>query len=277
MTVAARSSAFQVAGVPAVMGRALVVGLTYWLARVVADAAMQRLLGPEPFDLVSEAVAAAVVAVTLVVVADRMDGSRFQRAAALALLSFGSAVALLIEGSAFAPSWSPVGRLPLGFLLQLGVSVLTGAVAAAVVPGSPSARPAASWSFRAVRSAVWGGAVTYVIAYLLSGALMYTLITGPYYRAHASGLETPAPFVVIVVAALEGLLMALATVPVAWALPGSARTRGLIAGIALWALGGLAPLLQVSRLPDVIRVASAVEILFQKVPVGIVIARRFRR
>jgi hypothetical protein len=183
----------------------------------------------------------------------------------------------MIEGSAFAPALSPAQRLPVALLLQLVVCAAAAGVAVAISPASNEGAAVVYSGPRHLVGGIAAGALAYVIAYLVTGGLMYLLVTGPYYEGHAGGLETPAPTIVFAVAALEGLLMAAAAVPVAMALPGPTARRGLVAGLALWALGGLVPLLQVSALPDVIRVASAVEILLQKVPVGIVIARRFRR
>jgi len=263
---------------PATIWRVAVVAVAAGLARFAASVVMAGAAGTGTrFDMPGELVASTVVGVTLVALAALVDGTPAQRGAALSLVAFASVAAVQIEGAAFAPALSPVRELPLGLVLQLGVSAIVAGTAVRVVP-RPDAAPAsptpAAFTYgRAIAT----GAIAYVMAYLISGALMYLAITGPYYEAHEGGLQTPPTEIVLVVAVLEGLLMALASAPLVRALPGSTRARGAVGGLALWALGGLVPLLQVARLPDVIRAASAVEILFQKVPVGIVIARRLRR
>lgn len=60
----------------------------------------------------------------------------------------------------------------------------------------------------------------------------------------------------------------------------AARYLAARLGLLLWALGGLVPLLQERRLPDVVRIASTIEILFQKVSLGLAevwLLRRSRR
>jgi hypothetical protein len=270
----------------AFLARSAGVGGTFLVVRLAANA-IARLLDAQvaPPEVLGEAIGAIVAGATLAWLAGRLEGSRLQRGLALWTMAFASVAAVMIEGSAFAPALSPAERLPVALLLQVVVCAAVAGVAAVTSPdfddrataAHPAPRGIDAAEPRAFAVGIAAGALTYVIAYLVTGGLVYLLVTGPYYERHAGGLETPAPSIVLVVAALEGLLMAAAAVPVAKALPGPTSRRGLVAGLALWALGGLVPLLQVSALPDVIRVASAVEILLQKVPVGIVIARRFRR
>jgi hypothetical protein len=114
-------------------------------------------------------------------------------------------------------------------------------------------------------------ALVYVVAYFITGAINYLLVTGPYYAAHAGGLTRPEPSTVLAVAATEGFLLTLGAIPLARALTGSRRARALACGLALWILGAVVPLLQAASLPDVLRLASAVEIFFQKVPLGMAV------
>jgi len=263
---------------PATIGRVAVVAAAASLTRFAASVVAGGSAGTGTrFDVFGELVASIVVGATLVALAARIDGTSAQRGAALSLVTFASTAAVQIEGAAFAPALSPVRELPLGMVLQLGVSAVVAAAAVRIVPRPDAAPVSPAPAAVAYGRAVGSGAVAYVIAYLISGALMYVAITGPYYEAHDGGLQTPPTEIVLVVAVLEGALMALASAPLVRALPGSTRVRGAVGGLTLWALGGLVPLLQVARLPDVIRAASALEILFQKVPVGIVVARGLRR
>lgn len=225
----------------------------------------------QTLDLPGEVAGALISGVTLAWLAQRVQGSTWSRTSAIGLVAFISVAAVMIEGSAFAPLLSPPSRLAVTLPLQLLVYASAAGVAVMAVP-TPQLAAASSVAGprRLIAGAVAASAI-YVGAYLVTGSLNYLLVTGPYYKSHAGGLTTPEPSVVIVVALAEGLMLALAAVPLARALPGSTRARALGCGIALWLLGGLVPLLQAATLPDVLRVASAVEILFQKVPLGVAV------
>ncbi len=85
-------------------------------------------------------------------------------------------------------------------------------------------------------------------------------------------MTTPGIGTVLAVSVIEGLLMPLAVLPIVRLLPGS-RRRVIASGVTLTMLGGVVPLVQASTLPLVLRVASAIEILAQKFPTGVAIAR----
>ncbi len=253
--------------------RATGVSVTVLLGRVAATATMQAVAGSSAaFDLPGEIGGALVTGVTLAWIARRARGTTWSRIAALALVAFVSVAAVMFEGSAFAPTLSPLGQLAAGLPLQLLICVAAAGVA---VAGSQGTRAPAASSRSGLRRLMLGAgaaAVIYVVAYLVTGALNYLLVTGPYYETHAGGLVTPEPSVVLAVALGEGLMLALAAIPLARALPGSTRARAISVGLVLWLLGGVGPLLQAATLPDVLRIASAVEILFQKVPLGMGVA-----
>ena len=248
----------------------LVTAASYEAVRLLSRAAEQPLRpAGARSDPAGELVAAVIVGASLASLAPRLGGSARSRWVALTLLLFASVAAVMLEGSAFAPSLSPVSAIPLGLVEQLGVSLLTAGVAAALSPGSSGRSTIGRPSLDRFVPRVGATALVYVLAYLVSGAIAYSLVTGPYYAAHASGLERPDPSIVLAVALAEGVLMTLGALPLTGALRGPRWSRALACGLALWLLGGVIPLLQQSTLPDVVRLASAVEILFQKVPLGI--------
>jgi hypothetical protein len=259
-----------------VWGVVVTVTLTSALGRLAASVGTAATTGsPWAFDPTAELVAAALVGASLTWLAPRVTGTLVRRATTLSALLFASVAAVMIEGSAFAPSLSPLDRLPIGLALQLGVSLVTASVAVVLrtcatpaVPGPPRGLPSS-----VIRVAA--GAAVYVVAYMATGAINYALVTGPYYATHAGGVTTPTLTVVLAVAVVEGLLLTVGAIPLARALTGSRWRRALACGLALWVLGGLVPLLQASSLPDVLRAASAVEIALQKVPLGVAVAWLF--
>lgn len=256
--------------------RVLAVALTYALGRLAAAVAAAGVTGSSPsFDPAGEIAAAALVGASQAWLASRITGSSAQRTATLSGLLFASVAAVMIEGSAFAPTLSPSERLSVGLVLQLAVSVVTARVAVVSRGSVATAVAASDRGLPSLVARLAGAALVYVVAYFATGAINYAVVTGPYYETNAGGLSTPAPMIVLVVALAEGLLLAVGAIPLATSFTGSWRVRALATGGALWVLGGLVPLLQETSLPDVLRVASAVEILFQKVPLGIAVAWLF--
>lgn len=248
------------------------VAATYAAGRLLAGAVGQAIApGSSGVELPSEVAAAVVVGATLGWLAPMVTGSSAARTGSLTVVLFASVAAVMLEGSAFAPSLSPIDRLPLELTLQLGVSLSTAAVAVALSSPTPGRPPASRPSILRLGWGVVASALVYVAAYFVTGAVNYALVTGPYYATHAGVLVTPPPSVVLAVAVIEGLALALGTVPLARRLAGPRWTRALVCGLTLWVLGGLVPLLQAASLPDVLRVASAIEILFQKWPLGIAV------
>lgn len=251
----------------------VVVATTYLAGRILAAAALRVAFGPSDaaFDPGGEAIASLLVGLALVATARLVTGAPRSRTAVLGLVAFGSVAAVMLEGAAFAPALSPIDRLPLGLLFQLGVTVTTAGAAVVVAPSPPTVVPRYSSSAGTIARGVIGAVLVYVLAYFITGAVNFALVTGPYYAEHAGGLTTPAPSTVLALALAEGLLLVLAAIPMARALAGSRRTRAVACGLVLWVLGGLVPLLQASALADVLRAASAVEILLQKLPLGMAV------
>jgi hypothetical protein len=255
----------------------LVVAAAFGLGRLLTPAPSRA-----PADVLAELTAALAVGVTLTWAASMAVGSPARRASALGLVLFASIAAVMLEGAAFAPSLSPIDRLPAGLAAQLVVSAAVAWVAAVAVPvrSARDVNPAhadlpARGRLPAVRVAVAvavaGGAVVYVVAYFVSGSINYLLVTGPYYASHAAGLTRPDAATVLAVAMIEGVLLSIGVVPLSQAVPGSSRSRGMVCGLVLWSLGGLVPLLLQPGLPEAVRVASLVEILVQKVPLGLAV------
>lgn len=252
------------------------VAVTYGIGRLAAAAVTATMTGSvAAFDPAAEIAGAVVVGATLVWLTTHVGGTSLRRTATLGLLLFASVAAVMIEGTAYAPSLSPLDRLPSGLALQLGVSLLTAWVA--VISGSRRAASRVPPRRRAIAAAasLLAAALVYVATYFVTGAVNFALVTGPYYAAHAGGLTTPPPPIVLAVAVGEGLLLTVGSIPFAAAVTGSPRGRAITCGIALWVLGGVVPLLQAASLPDVLRAASAVEIFFQKVPLGIAVVWLF--
>ena len=257
---------------------AIVVAFVYACARAAAMALAIGLGGAVPSNVVgwlaTELISGLVIAITLLPIARWLaPGTRWSVFVFTTLLSL-STLAVLIEGAAFQPTAVPIDSLPASALLQLGVAWLTARVLVSLTrrPESDGPPPwprqtAWSWAWRYVACAV-----TYVVLYFVTGALNYLMVTGPYYASHAAGLVVPAPQVVLVVATIEGLLLPLAVVPLLRTLGGTPMRRAFVSGAALFVLGGVVPLLVASTLPVELRVASAVEILFQKLPVGVAAA-----
>lgn len=261
------------------LARSAAVGVTYAATRGVALAIAIGFGAPAPAELAPwlalELAAGLLIALTLTLVAQLLAGSSRRRIIALGTLIFMSILAVLVEGAMFQPAAVPLATLPLGALLQLGVAIVTALAVVRLVDSSQATRQAPAVPRRAGWSWLWryvASALTYVVLYFVTGAINYSLVTRPYYESRVGGLAVPEPATVLMVALLEGFLLPLAVVPLLYALSTTRRRRALVAGGLLFVLGGLMPLLISSSLPVVLRVTSAVEILFQKLPVGAVAA-----
>ncbi len=188
---------------------------------------------------------------------------------------FFNIASVTIEGRFFVPGHVE-GPLALLQLQQLAVSLVAAFLiiwlfASITEPARTrtSSRPWYSWLWRFVVSAT-----SYIVFYYLFGAISYLLITGPYYRAHQGGLVVPAPAVILQAELIRAPLIVLSVVPFLLTLRGTGRRLGLLTGIVLFTVGGLAPLLMdVGILPLPLLVASAVEIFFQNFCTGLVTAR----
>lgn len=196
------------------------------------------------------------------------------------LLVWGSVIFLniasvAIEGRFFAPEL--IGdSLPGLFLQQLLASLTAGwlitslfAARGAAAPAARTSRPAFSWAWRFLLSAL-----SYVVFYFFFGGINYALVTKPYYESHAGGLAVPSPDVVLAAELVRGLLIALSVLPFLLTMRGGKKRLAVLTGLILFAIGGLVPLtMQVGTLPFILLAASAVEIFFQNFSVGVVTAR----
>jgi hypothetical protein len=259
--------------------RAAAVALVYGVARSAAHQ-VAVVFGARPLDepigaFALEFGAGIVVGLLLGAVARVLGGTWRRRLVALTTLIFLSLLAVMIEGAAFAPELQPPAALPSAAVMQLAVAILTALAITSLFAATPQSAKLPELPRRTRWSWLWrygASAMSYVVLYFATGAVSYTLMTGPYYEAHVSGLVVPAPAVVLGVAVLEGALFPLAVLPLLYALPSSRRKRAIIAGAVLFVLGGLIPLLISSSMPIELRAASLAEILFQKFPAGVVTA-----
>ena len=118
--------------------------------------------------------------------------------------------------------------------------------------------------------------MSYLLFYLVFGALNYNLVTGPYYASHAGGLSVPAPATVLVVELVRAPLLVLSVVLLILASRGTRRRTLLSAGLTLFWVGGVVPLtLQLGNLPTPLLLASGVEIFLQNFLTGAVAAWLF--
>lgn len=118
------------------------------------------------------------------------------------------------------------------------------------------ARGAANWTLRIVAAAF-----VYVVLYVVIGAAFYTY-TKPYYDEMAGlALHTPDIATVLTAQAVRSVIYALAALTFALTTP---RSRSTLIAVGLFAgLGGIAPLVGNAEWPLELRVAHAIEILFQ--------------
>lgn len=124
---------------------------------------------------------------------------------------------------------------------------------------------------------VWGqwlwripvAAFVYIVLYLLVGAMAYQF-TAPYYTDPIYGLNllVPALDLIFRVQILRSLLYVLILCMVMVSFSGSRRKLALLAGLALFVLGGLTPLLSNTDWPLALRFYHTIEIFFQNMGAG---------
>ncbi len=193
------------------------------------------------------------------------------------MLVWGSAIffniaSVTIEGRFFAPD------LVQGSLVVLLAQQLIVALAATWVivklfalitdstPMTPNKRSWFSWLWRFVFSAL-----SYIFFYYVFGAIAYLLITGPYYEAHAGGLVVPAQDVILKAELIRAPLMVFSVIPFLLNFPVNRQLLMWLAGLILFMVGGVTPLLmQAASLPLVVLAGSAAEIFCQNFSTGVV-------
>lgn len=182
--------------------------------------------------------------------------------------------AVVLEGAFFAPELVPL-PLPLLAVQQFLAALVAGCMIAllfarrgqtAVFRQTLHRRSGTAWLWRFLLASL-----SYLLFYLVFGALNYNLVTGPYYAGHAGGLAVPPPATVLVVELIRAPLLVLSVVLFILA---AHTTRGrtlLLAGATLFWVGGIVPLtLQISNLPTLLLLASALEIFLQNFLTGAV-------
>lgn len=252
------------------LARAFLIGLVFAVARAAAAGISTATRGDVLEALAVEVAAGTVVGLWLAFLAARVDSPGSRAVGVLATVVLVNLLAVMIEGAAFEPAAQPLSALPLDVALQLVVASAVAFATIRLVPRPPVRnrhavlrRPAIAWLGRYLTCVI-----VYVVLYFVVGAINFTLVTGPYYNSGAAGLVVPAPSVVLLVALVEGALLPIALVPLLYTLSGTPTRRALIGGMSLFVLGGIVPLILAPSLPMVLRVSSAVEILFQKFPAG---------
>lgn len=124
-------------------------------------------------------------------------------------------------------------------------------------------RGTVNWTLRIVAAAL-----AYVVLYVVVGAVAYTY-TKPYYDEMAGlALQTPSIASVFAAQIIRGVVYALAALMFALTTP---RPRSTFIAMGLFAgLGGIAPLIGNTVWPLELRVAHAIEILFQNAPFAVI-------
>jgi hypothetical protein len=262
--------------------RGVCVGLAY-LAGLMAAGVMLGMLGLiKPASgggsgsLLWLFLAAMVVGWTLGPVAQQMAIGRRRHLLIWSSIIFFNFASVMIEGAFFEPAAVPL-PIPVLAVQQLLASLVAGlAITLLFAPAQAGARPA--WAGRHRPWYEWGwrfiaSSFSYLVFYLVFGAINYSLITKPYYDAHAGGLAVPPATTIWLVEMVRAPLIVLSVLLFLLALRASRRRTIILTGMILFMIGGVAPLLfQVNVLPGALLIASAVEIFLQNFSTGAVVA-----
>jgi len=188
---------------------------------------------------------------------------------------FFNIASLTIEGRIFAPNLikdSLIVPLVQQFVVTLATTWIIIKLFAPIVdsePMTPIQRSWFSWLWRFVLSVL-----SYIFFYYFFGAINYLLVTGPYYETHAGGLVVPAQNIIIQAELIRATLIVLSIIPFLLNFPANRKRLMWMAGLILFTVGGVTPLLmQVGSLPSVVLAASSVEIFCQNFFTGVVTAR----
>ena len=188
---------------------------------------------------------------------------------------FFNIASLTIEGRIFAPNLIRDSLIVL-LVQQFVVAFVTTwiivklfAPIADSAPTTPIGRSWFSWLWRFVLSAL-----SYVFFYYFFGAINFMLVTGPYYKTHAGGLTVPAQNMILQAELIRAVLIVISVFPFLLNFAVNRRRLMWLAGLILFGVGGVTPLLvQVGSLPIVVLAASTVEIFLQNFSTGVVTAR----
>lgn len=254
--------------------RILIVAVSYLLTSLIAGLMLGRQFefGASGISLLS----GILIGATLGPIAARMAASRFHLWIAWASVLLLNALSLGIEGAFYAPTLSPMATMPIAWsaylvfqsLVTAGlIAWLFGQNAGWTTPNPPRERAWYSWAWRFAVSAF-----SYLVFYFIFGAMNYALVTKPYYAAHVSGLAVPEPLTVLMAEMVRAPLIVLSIVPLILLWRGKKGMLAVLCGIILFVIGGVIPLLLNPALPDLLRIASGVEIFFQNFLTGMVAA-----
>lgn len=232
--------------------------------------------GSAPPDALMTVVAAIALAAAVVMVAERMSADRRVQLGAWFALVYLNLAAVAVEGTLFAPGLAPPQALGGNLLRLLAAAGAVAGLAAALygrndgVFHGPASRPWTSWAWRLLAATA-----VYCVLYFVIGGVNYTLVTRPYYEAHAGSLTVPAAQTVLLYEPVRGFLIAVSVLPLVLALRLRKAAVAAIAGLLLFVVGGLVPLLPQTSLPLYLRVASLWEIFGQNFLTGIACAYLF--
>jgi hypothetical protein len=186
-----------------------------------------------------------------------------------------------VEGAYFAPEQV---QIPVAVLAiqQFIVAIFTGiSITLLFVPRNVTKNQSPAGMQQTWFAYIWrfaASAFSYLVFYFVFGSINYNLVTRPYYETHAGGLAVPEPMVVLLVELIRAPLIVLSVVPFLHYLSVDRKNTIILTGLVLFIVGGVAPLLfQVTNLPLVLLLASAVEIFLQNFLTGVVTAILLRR
>jgi hypothetical protein len=265
--------------------RGVVVGVSYVAAMMLAGIVFGVLGlipaagGAAAAGLLWPLVAGILLGLYLGPLAARTTATRRQHVLIWTAVIFCNMGAVMLEGAFFAPDLAPISP-PLLAVQQLLAALVAGSLIALLFARSgQSAAFLATLRRRSWFAWLWRfllASLSYLVFYLVFGALNYNLVTGPYYASHASGLAVPAPATVLAVELVRAPLLVLSVVLLILASRSARRRTLLIAGLTLFWVGGVVPLaLQLGNLPAPLLLASAVEIFLQNFLTGVVAAWLF--
>lgn len=252
--------------------KSLLVGAGYTAASAITKLILsQSVTAP---SLLWSFVGASVMGFALGLLAASMPATRTRHMLVWGNAIFFNIASVTIEGRFFAPDLVTGSMIVLLVQQLVAAFVTTWLIVKLFAPVAESAPPATqrswlSWLWRFVVSAL-----SYVFFYYFFGALTYFLVTGPYYESHAGGLDVPAQSVILQAELIRAPLMVLSVLPFLLNFPADRRYQAWLAGLILFAVGGVIPLLmQVNALPFAVLAASAVEIFCGNMSLGWVSAR----
>ena len=219
----------------------------------------------------------AALGTTIAIVASLIRARRAEHFTVWFALVFLNLAAVAVEGTLFAPAQAPPASLVPNLLrLMVGAAIIAGLAAVTFGseevsrPASPRARPFAGWAWR-----VLAAAAVYAVLYFVIGGLNYSLVTRPFYEAHAGSLTVPSAQTVLLYEPVRGLAIAISVLPLTLALRLRTSAVAVVAGTLLFVAGGLVPLLPQASLPLFLRVASLWEIFAQNFLAGVACAYLF--